>query len=119
MESAIRVFILHRHNLFRDLVLQALNADTHVEVIGATESQTEADRWVLSASPAAAIVELDPDFATRDDLRELFKSWSARRNRFAVVGADLAQTGVDVYVHRQDSAVQAGIAETLRTALEN
>ncbi len=118
MGGSIRVFIFHRHSLFRDLVMQALVNDARVEVIGATDRHDEANRWVRSASPAAAIVELDPDFATSDDLRELFRMWSAEIPRFAVLGAGFTQAGVDVYVHRTEPARPDGIAEALCTALD-
>ncbi len=116
MTESIRVFILHRHSLFRDLVANALAADRRVRIIGATESHLEADRWVRDESASAAIVELDPGFATDDDLRSLFHQWS-RRRAFAVLGAGFTQTGVDVYLHRTPPATAEDIAEVLSTAL--
>jgi len=117
MKETTRLFILHRHNLFRDLVLNALAADERVNVIGATESEMEATRWVRDGAATAAIVEVDPDFATDDDVRALFQEWSKER-AFAVVGAGFLEPGIEVYLHRTHSATADDIAAVLSTALD-
>lgn len=116
MNATIRLFILHRHNLFRDLVIHALAADERVRIIGATESQMEAARWVRDEAASAAIVEVDPGFASGDDVRELFHEWS-RQRAFAVVGAGFSQPGIEVYLHKTHSASAEDIAAVLSTAL--
>jgi hypothetical protein len=116
MNETIRLFILHRHSLFRDLVLNALAADDHVDIIGATESQMEATRWVRDRAATAAIVEVDPGFASDDDVRALFGEWS-RKRAFAVVGAGFLEPGIEVYLHRTHSATADDIAAVLSTAL--
>lgn len=116
MPRDIRVFILHRHNLFRDVVAEAL-ADSSVTVIGATDSRRQAQLWVESRHADAAIVEIDDEVATRDDLGVLFSSWSAANREFAVLGADLTRPGIDVYVHRRRDVLPGDIAHALREAV--
>ncbi|MHB8376684.1 MAG: helix-turn-helix domain-containing protein [Dehalococcoidia bacterium] len=116
MTDSIRVFILHRHSLFRDLVMSALAADARLDVIGATESRREADCWVREEKASAAIVEIDPGFATDDDLRALFYRWS-RSRAFVVLGAGFTEPGVDVYQRRTQPATTEDIAAVLGTAL--
>lgn len=116
MSRDIRVFILHRHNLFRDVVAEAL-ADSRVTVIGSTDSRRQAQVWVEERHADAAIVEIDDEVATRDDLGELFSSWSAANREFAVLGADLAHPGIEVYVHRRRDVLPGDIAQALREAV--
>ena len=116
MTQSTRVFILHRHSLFRDLVLSALTADARIDVIGATESRLEADRWVREEKANAAIVEIDPGFATDDDLRALFDQWSRSRG-FVVLGAGFTEPRVDVYLRKTQPASAEDIASVLSAAL--
>lgn len=116
MNETIRLFILHRHSLFRDLVIHALAGDERVAIIGATESEMEATRWVRDEAATAAIVEVDPGFASDDDIRALFQEWSKRR-AFAVVGAGFSEPGIEVYLHKTHSATAEDIATVLSAAL--
>ncbi|MDE3095042.1 MAG: response regulator transcription factor [Chloroflexota bacterium] len=116
MTQSTRVFILHRHSLFRDLVVSALAADARLDIIGATESRLEADRWVREEKANAAIVEIDPGFATDDDLRALFHQWSRSRG-FVVLGAGFTEPRVDVYLRRSQPASAEDIASVLSAAL--
>lgn len=116
MTREIRVFILHRHNLFRDVIAEALRG-AGLDVIGATDSQHQAQQWVEQRHADAAIVELDGGAATHDDLGMLFSTWSAANHEFAVLGADLTQPGIEVYVHRRKEMAPGDIAEAVRDAV--
>jgi DNA-binding NarL/FixJ family response regulator len=116
MTERIRLIVLHRHSLFRDLVLQALAPEERVDVVGTTDCHAEANRWVVDKAATAAIVEVDPGFASRDDVRTLFDQWS-RERIVAVACGGFSGRGIDVYVDEAGSGDAASAGALLSAAL--
>ncbi len=92
----LRAVILHRHALFRDLLINALHDLGPIEVVAATGDPEESLDLVLAERPDALLIESYEGFIDRRRMLELFCRCALEIPDFFVIAADLSTSRIEL-----------------------
>lgn len=92
----IRAVMLHRHELFKELIVTELDDMGTIDVVAATSDPDEAMDLVLSARPDALVVERHDGGVGRREMIAMFARAAEVIPGFVLIAPDLATSEVEV-----------------------
>jgi DNA-binding NarL/FixJ family response regulator len=95
-DVAIRAVMLHRHALFKELIVTELDDLGTIEVVAATSDRDEAMDLVLAQRPDALIVERHEGFIGRHEIVGMFARAAETIPGFVLIAPDLTTSEIEV-----------------------
>ena len=92
----IRAVMLHRHELFKELIVTELNDMGTIDVIAATSDADEAMDLVLVGRPDALVVERHEGVSGRPEIIAMFARAAEAIPGFVLIAPDLATSEIEV-----------------------
>jgi chemotaxis response regulator CheB len=92
----IRAVMLHRHELFKDLIVTELDDMGTIDVVASTSDREEAMELVLQRRPDALVVERHEGFIDRHEILKMFVQAAEAIPGFMLIAPDLATSEIEV-----------------------